>query len=234
MDHLQNEQNEQSPETATQEAPPVQETQVNPPIVDEKVAKKAQAEADKAAKKKANDDAKVEKARLKKEAEDKKEADKLAKANAAAVPVAKDAKNGIARPKAGVTKLVWDTADNLSKESKAPVERAVLTAALNGEVQTGTIHTQYGRWRKYYGLSETRDERRARLNTIRDQKTAEKAEAKTKKDAEKVAKATAAAEAAKVAEAAKQPEVAPETAPAEAPADVQSEANAAGADAATE
>jgi hypothetical protein len=53
------------------------------------------------------------------------------------------------------------------------VDRATLTEALNGKVEIGTIHTQYGRWRKYYGLTETRDQRAERMAQIRAKKLAD-------------------------------------------------------------
>jgi hypothetical protein len=155
----------------------------------------------------------------------KKDAEKPAKVE----PKAKDVKNGVNRPATGVTKLVWDTADALSmvpdaEGNKAPTERAPLVEALKGKVEVGTIHTQYGRWRKYYGLTETKEQRQTRLAAARADKDAKKAEAKKVKDAEKAIKAAEKAAADKVkadakaaaeqaAEAAKQAEQAqPETA----------------------
>jgi multidrug resistance efflux pump len=86
---------------------------------------------------------------------------------------AKDEANGITRPAMGVTKEVWDTADMLSKRLGTYVDRSTLTEALNGRVEIGTIHTQYGRWRKYYGLVETADQRAARMAQIRAKKLAD-------------------------------------------------------------
>jgi colicin import membrane protein len=206
-----------------------------PQPTDDEIAAKAKADAaaekkriseeNKAKKAAANEAAKAEKKRLKAEKDAEKEAKKAEKeAKKTAEPVAKDVKNGIARPKAGVTKTVWDTADQLSKEAGQPIERSVLSAALDGQVQTGTIHTQYGRWRKYYGLSETREARRARLDSIRDAKKLEAEKNKQIKAAQK--KAADDAKAAKAA--AKQPElpIAPQ-----APVDDSGDA---AADAATE
>lgn len=69
------------------------------------------------------------------------------------VPVALDEKNGVTRPASGKTKQVWDVADEMSKAAKAPVSRADLTERLLKEgLVVGTIHTQYGKWRKYHGL----------------------------------------------------------------------------------
>lgn len=105
------------------------------------------------------------------------------------VKAEKDTKNGMTRPGGGVTKLVWDTADKLSTEKKAAVERAALVKELEGKVEVGTIHTQYGRWRKYYGLTETKEQRQARLKIVRDKNDAEKKLAKDKKVADKAAAA---------------------------------------------
>lgn len=69
------------------------------------------------------------------------------------VPVVLDEKNGVTRPASGKTKQVWDVADEMSKAAKAPVSRADLTERLLKEgLVVGTIHTQYGKWRKYHGL----------------------------------------------------------------------------------
>lgn len=86
---------------------------------------------------------------------------------------AKDEANGITRPMMGVTKEVWDTADMLSKRLGTFVDRATLTEVLNGKVEIGTIHTQYGRWRKYYGLTENREQRAERMAQIRAKKMAD-------------------------------------------------------------
>jgi hypothetical protein len=123
------------------------------------------------------------------------------------VKPAKDVKNGVNRPSTGVTKAVWDMADSLS--SKAPTERAPLVEALKGKVEVGTIHTQYGRWRKYYGLTETKEQRQARLQVARDKKDAAKKAEKAIKDQKKAddaaAKAAAKAAAPAPAEGEQQP-----------------------------
>ena len=94
-----------------EQAPQTDNTQVNPapqPTEAEqaKADKKAQADADKAAKKAANEEAKRVKAEAKAQAEADKAAKKAEKeaAKAKPAPVAKDERNGIARPQAGVTK----------------------------------------------------------------------------------------------------------------------------------
>lgn len=110
-----------------------------------------------------------------------KEANKAAKADGKPAKVVKekaprppkDEANGVTRPSMGVTKEVWDTADMLSKRLGTYVDRSTLTEALNGKIEIGTIHTQYGRWRKYYGLTETRDQRAERMAQIRAKKLAD-------------------------------------------------------------
>jgi len=143
---------------------------------EEKAAAKAQKDADKAAAKAAKDAAKPAKP----------------------VPKAKDEKNGVTRPSYGVTLQVWTIADQLSAKAGAPIERAPLVDALKGQIEVGTIHTQYGRWRKYYGLTETKEQRQARLTKVRDEKTAKKAAEKAIKDAAKAEKLAAKAEADRV------------------------------------
>lgn len=71
--------------------------------------------------------------------------------------VEKDTQNSITRPKADTkTGLVWKIADDLSTKLKSPVGRkAVLAAAADEELNPSTAATQYGRWRKYNGLTGT-------------------------------------------------------------------------------
>lgn len=150
-------------------------------------------------------DAKPKKAKL---TEEQKAANKAAKEQAKAdakaakeadkpVPQAKDTKNGVTRPARGVTLLVWQTADFISAEKKAPAERAAVAEALSGKVEVGTIHTQYGRWRKYYGLVETKEQRQTRLDAAKTAKAekvaAEKAAKKAVKEAADKEKADKAA-----------------------------------------
>lgn len=118
-------------------------------------------------------------------------ADKKAAAEAKknAPKPAKDTKNGITRPGQGVTKLVWDTADRLSAEKKEPTDRKSVVDALEGKVEVGTVHTQYGRWRKYYGLVETKEQRRARQEANNVVKAEKAAKAKAEREATKAAKA---------------------------------------------
>ena len=154
---------------------------------DAKAAKQAAA----AEKKAQADAAKAQKAAEKAQ----KAADKKAAEDAKAAATVKDERNGVTRPKSGVTQKVWMKADEMSTAKGAPVDRADLTEALKGVVELGTVHTQYGRWRKYYGLSETKEARSARLAQERVLKEEAKAKAKADKDAQKAALAKEAAEA---------------------------------------
>lgn len=158
----------------------------------------------------------AEKAKKEQEKADKKakaEADKAAaKAAAEQAKLAKDTKNGITRPSRGVTLLVWTTADKLSAEKKQPTDRASLVAALEGQVEVGTVHTQYGRWRKYYGLNETKEQRQKRLEAARAKKAVADAEKKQKAEADKKAKADKKAADKAAAEQAKKDKAAAEAA----------------------
>lgn len=109
-----------------------------------KKAEKEQADAAKAA-------AKAEKDKAKADAKAAKDAEKAARQSVK--------KNGVTRPNRGVTLRVWEIADEISKETKAPATRKAVTEKGVAEgLETGTIHTQYGRWRKFNGLSAVRGE----------------------------------------------------------------------------
>lgn len=104
-----------------------------------------------------------------------------APAKAPKAPVVKDEQNGVTRPSTGATRRVWEIADEISAKQKRPAERAEVTEVAEKEgLVKGTIHTQFGRWRKYYGLVTPADERAAKL-----------AKAKADKEAAKAAKAAA-------------------------------------------
>lgn len=136
----------------------------------------AQLKADEAAKLKEAE--KVEKARLAQEKKDAKAAEKQQKADekAAQKQAEKDAKakaeadkkaertaakleqNGVSRPLTGATKQVWDIADSISAATKKPAERKdVVEAGKAAGLQEGTINTQYGRWRRFHGLTVARE-----------------------------------------------------------------------------
>ena len=64
--------------------------------------------------------------------------------------------NGVTRPKAGTkTARVWEITDTLSIQGEAPAARKdVLEAAGKEGINQATAATQYGRWRKFYGLGK--------------------------------------------------------------------------------
>lgn len=115
-----------------------------------------QAKADEKAKLAAEKKAAAAEAKAKKEAD--KAAAKAAKAAEKPVKPAGVTQNGVTRPSRGVTLKVWEAADKISAEKKAPAERKEVVAACESEVpEVGTIHTQYGRWRKFHGLVAVRE-----------------------------------------------------------------------------
>lgn len=62
--------------------------------------------------------------------------------------------NGIKRPSDGTqTGRVWDIADAISKQKGEPATRIeVVNACSEEEINTSTAATQYGKWRKFFGL----------------------------------------------------------------------------------
>ena len=145
-------------------------------------AKERQEKKDaKAAEAQANKDRKAAEKKAKQE-----EADKLKAAREAA----RVEKNGIVRPMTGATKKVWDIADAISAETKAPAERAAVVERAKAEgVNEGTVNTQYGRWRKYHGLTTLREQNATTKAKEREEAKAAKeaAEARAKAEAEQQA-----------------------------------------------
>lgn len=152
-------------------------------------------EAVAAAKAEAKEAAATAKAAAKQAKIDAKEAAKKAaaaeKLEAKHPAIEKDSVNGITRPAQGVTAQIWKIADEFSQTNERPVTRAELGTAVAEKFPTingGTVQTQYGRWRKYYGLVESKEERQVRLAAAKELSTAKKAEAKAQKVLEKEAK----------------------------------------------
>ncbi|MCK9234962.1 MAG: hypothetical protein M0P09_01445 [Acholeplasmataceae bacterium] len=105
-------------------------------------------------------------------------------------PAPKDERNGVTRPAGGVTRLVWEIADEISAKKGAPAERKEVTEIAEAQsINIGTIHTQFGRWRKYYGLVTPKEERAKLQAEAKAEREAKKAEEKAAKEAEKAAKA---------------------------------------------
>jgi hypothetical protein len=62
--------------------------------------------------------------------------------------------NGVTRPRSGTaTGRVWEIADSLSQAAGKPVPRGDVMKAGEAEgLNSATIATQYGRWRKFHNL----------------------------------------------------------------------------------
>jgi len=62
--------------------------------------------------------------------------------------------NGISRPAAGSkTSRIWDISDELSAIAGSPAKRKdVIAKAMTEDLNAATAATQYGRWRKFFGL----------------------------------------------------------------------------------
>lgn len=129
-------------------------------------------------------------------------------------PTAKPAKieqNGIARPKVGtIVGKIWDFCDTKSAELGKPVDRKTLLEGLKTtSINEATIATQYGRWRKFHGLTNNPEEQARRAaeraefaktrDAEKDAKKAQRIAEKAAKEAEQ-AKAKAEKEAAKTAD----------------------------------
>lgn len=61
--------------------------------------------------------------------------------------------NGVTRPGGGMTGRVWDIADAISaKEGKPAIRKQVMEQGKAEGINAATIATQYGKWRRFYGL----------------------------------------------------------------------------------
>lgn len=108
-------------------------------------------------------------------------------------PVVKDIQNGITRPKAGTTcGRVWAICEALSTENNAPAERGDVIKLAEAEgINSATTATQHGKWRKYYGLtnSKTPEEIAAKKQEREAAKAKAAEERKAKADAKAAEKA---------------------------------------------
>ena len=68
---------------------------------------------------------------------------------------AKDEINGIVRPSLKtITGRIWNLSDTISRKFSRPaLRREVLEACKDEAINPATVATQYGRWRKYNGLT---------------------------------------------------------------------------------
>ena len=61
------------------------------------------------------------------------------------------------RPAPGTTTgRVWETADKISEKLGSPATREQVAEALGDTMNSSTVATQYGKWRRYYGLPRIR------------------------------------------------------------------------------
>lgn len=71
--------------------------------------------------------------------------------------VERDKKNGVTRPAPGTTTgKVWEIADKISEKLGSPATREQVAKALGDSMNSSTVATQYGKWRRYYGLPRIR------------------------------------------------------------------------------
>lgn len=111
-------------------------------------------------------------------------------APAAAAPAApaREKQNGITRPLAGsMTGKLWDIADQVSTELKAPAPRKMVIDRYMAEVpgaNIATANTQYARWVVYWGVA---DKLKAGREASRAAEAESKAQAKAAKESERVA-----------------------------------------------
>lgn len=91
------------------------------------------------------------------EKEQKKVAKEAAKQEREAKKAAKQNNNGVTRPSDGTkTGRVWAISDEVSARKGSPAARKeVMDVALKEGINPATVATQYGRWRKFFGLKGT-------------------------------------------------------------------------------
>lgn len=70
--------------------------------------------------------------------------------------VEREKQNGVTRPSAGTqTGKVWAIADSISQANNRPAKRSeVLEAGQKENINPATITTQYGQWRRFYGITK--------------------------------------------------------------------------------
>jgi hypothetical protein len=102
---------------------------------------------------------------------------------------AREKMNGVTRPSPGTaTGNVWAIADRISSEKGRPALRAEVTAAgAEAGINPSTVTTQFGQWRRFYGLKK--EERQPGQAAPETEKQKAKREAKEAKAAAKAAKA---------------------------------------------
>lgn len=70
--------------------------------------------------------------------------------------VEREKANGITRPSAGTaTGKVWEIADSISATNNRPATRAeVVAAGAEAGINPATVTTQFGQWRRFYGIKK--------------------------------------------------------------------------------
>lgn len=126
-------------------------------VAAKQAAKKAEKEAkaaEKAAKARAAKEKKEAKAKLLADKKAEKEAKKAAKEANKKPKVVLSTANGITMPGDGTTtKSVWLKATEMSEKLGKPAARKdVVAACIADGTNPATASTQYGKWRKYYGI----------------------------------------------------------------------------------
>lgn len=69
---------------------------------------------------------------------------------------AREKQNGVTRPSAGTnTGKVWEIADGISEKNGKPATRAeVVEAGAKVGLNPATVTTQFGQWRRFYGIKK--------------------------------------------------------------------------------
>ena len=69
---------------------------------------------------------------------------------------AREKANGVTRPSAGTsTGKVWEIADSISQKENRPATRAeVVAAGSKAGLNPATVTTQFGQWRRFYGIKK--------------------------------------------------------------------------------
>lgn len=69
-------------------------------------------------------------------------------------PAPKDTANGVTRPRKGsATGRIWDMSDALAKGGKSVKRGDVLAKADEEGINAATAATQFGKWRRYNGIT---------------------------------------------------------------------------------
>lgn len=104
---------------------------------------------------------------------------------AAAAPtttkVEREKANGVTRPSPGTnTGKVWEIADSISEKEGRPATRAeVVEAGGKAGLNPATVTTQFGQWRRFYGIKKELVEKAAKAPKEAKPKKGKKADAES-------------------------------------------------------